>query len=238
MSPRNDQAGSALCVFAHPDDEILAMGGALQFMAPADIVLVTDGAPPWIEDPVTYGAMRRAETRRAIAGTGVAHRLHFLGFSDQGVAAAARELIGALVPFITQAGQIFTHALEHGHPDHDAVCLSVHAAAHIGQRHHGITECPLYRCENGSLVLSAFDAGAIELASAFSTRKRDMLGCFESQRDFLDRFPVDREAYCAVPLRSGVKLDALLQSYPEGIPSSTSAGQWRKLGALLEAASP
>lgn len=235
MSTRDTQALRPVCVFAHPDDEILAMGGRLQCMPAADIVIVTDGAPPWVDDPLALAAQRRAESRRALAQFQTPHRLFFLGFTDQTVAAHASMLIEALCPFIKHASAIFTHALEHGHPDHDAVCLGVHAAALLVNYKNSIIECPLYFEDDGELLFSVLHEGEF-LDAEIVSRKREMLDCFPSQRDFIEQFPIDREAFRAIQLRRDVKLQALLSPYPDRIPSLASDRDWRRLHTLLEAA--
>lgn len=238
MSPREIVSASPLCVFAHPDDEILAMGGVLQTMPPADIFVVTDGAPPWIEDPVAHAAMRRAESRAALALCDIPHRLHFLGFSDQCVAASAREVIASLIPFVKRAGTLYTHALEHGHPDHDAVCLAVHIAAQIVQRHDAVMECPLYANKAGELTFTPQTESSVRLPDDVFRLKEKMLERFESQQDFLKRFPCAYETFQRVCLRFSVSLETLLADFPHDIPSAASAEDWRHLGALLEASAP
>ena len=235
MSVRDNNSFRPVCVFAHPDDEILAMGGRLQFIPAADIVIVTDGAPPWAEDPLALATKRRAESRAALSRIQTPHRLFFFGFTDQTVAAHAATLIEALRPFINHASTIFTHALEHGHPDHDAVCLGVHAAALVVNYPNPIFECPLYHENDGRLLFSASHEGDV-LDAATVELKREMLDCFRSQHDFIEQFPIHREAFRAIQIRREVTMEALLSPYPDRIPSLASDRDWQRLHTLLEAA--
>lgn len=72
------EPAKVLCFAPHPDDEILGCGGTLHLHAQAGseirVVLVTDGTagdPEQKFDPVTFGEMRRAESRSAAAVIGV-----------------------------------------------------------------------------------------------------------------------------------------------------------------------
>lgn len=236
MSPLNRAQDEARTVgiFAHPDDEILALGGALQSMPSVDLVIATDGAPPWVSNPVAHGAMRRSESERALLLTGMAHRLHWLAFQDQGLAASAFPLLSALCDHVAHARTIYTHAFEHGHPDHDALCLVVHAAARRFNPDTEIIECPLYRNEVGQLVISAWDTDATTLSPAVSTLKREMIACFQSQQNFLVRFPEEREVFRRAPIRGSEVSACLPPSFPEGVPTLAREEDWIHLASLLE----
>ncbi len=127
-------------VVAHPDDETLGLGALLPRLADVTLVHVTDGAPRGGEDarrhgfasPEDYAAARRVELAAATGLAGVpADRLTCLGVPDQGVASRLAETARRLVPLIRDAEIVLTHALEGGHPDHDATAFAVHAASRM-----------------------------------------------------------------------------------------------------------
>lgn len=130
-------------VVAHPDDETLGLGALLPRLADVTLVHVTDGAPRGGEDarrhgfpsPEDYAAARHRELAAATGLAGVpAGRLTCLGVPDQGAASCLAETARRLVPLIRDVGIVLTHALEGGHPDHDATAFAVHAASRmIGQ---------------------------------------------------------------------------------------------------------
>lgn len=224
----HDLSRQACCIFAHPDDETLALGGKLQCLPPSDIVLVTDGAPPWVDHPEGVAAMRRSEAMQALAASGVSHRLHWLGLNDQQVAVRISDLIVALKRFIAPHPILFTHALENGHPDHDAVCLAVHLTAHQCKHPGPVFECPLYHAHEDRLVITDFEPGSIGLDEWQRRRKRIMLTHYHSQRDFLRLFPVKHETYRPIALRTCATIPAR-PSYPAAVPSSMTPTLWTSL---------
>src|SRR4051794_40530365 len=81
--------GRICIVFAHPDDETVALGGQLQGMAGARLLTVTDGAPrkgsnSQFATAADYAAARKSELLRALAIAGWQQdRLTMLGVPDQ-----------------------------------------------------------------------------------------------------------------------------------------------------------
>src|SRR5689334_17564612 len=116
-------SGPLLIVAAHPDDEVIGVGGHLHLMEEPFIVHTTDGAPRGSSDRVQYASTRRHEVERAVAIAGVLpDHLRTLGTVDQesiyAVATMTKLLRGIIDEIRPRA--IMTHPYEGGHPDHDA----------------------------------------------------------------------------------------------------------------------
>jgi LmbE family N-acetylglucosaminyl deacetylase len=211
--PRIDAARLALVV-AHPDDETIGAGALLARLDGATVVTVTDGAPRGGDDvarlgfasPEDYAAARAAELDVALSLAGVdpARRLR-LEVPDQQAAfrlgAVARRLAELFA-----AGRIdtvLTHALEGGHPDHDATAAAVHLAARLGAAPLAMIEMPLYHLGPTGMVTQSFCdgiAGAVLVLSAEErAAKRRMLACHATQAATLKPFGVAAERFRHAP---------------------------------------
>ncbi len=149
-------------VVAHPDDETLWAGAALGRLRSATLVLVTDGAPEDMTDAKRLGFATRADyaatrAEELDAATVVLEgRLDLRRYDvpDQGATACVGDIANRLVEDCAGVAAFLTHPYEGGHPDHDAVALSVRLAAdRLGVP---VVEFACYACFDGTRVFARF----------------------------------------------------------------------------------
>lgn len=113
-------------VSAHPDDEVLALGGTLSLLAARGcrLTLVTategEGSHPDL-DPDGIARRRADELRRALDLLGVDAEPVRLGLPDSGLAAREDDLLAALAPLAHDADLVVGTWAHDAHPDHEAV---------------------------------------------------------------------------------------------------------------------
>ncbi len=127
----------AALIFAHPDDETIALGARLARFAGAHMVHVTDGAPRnagrahGFHSLSDYRQARWQELQQMLETAGIPNiSRERLEIADRD---ASLELtrISRRIAEILQAHRsevVFTHPYEGGHPDHDACAFAVHHA--------------------------------------------------------------------------------------------------------------
>jgi N-acetylglucosamine malate deacetylase 2 len=170
ISPRMGDSSDplrVLAIFAHPDDEVLALGARLGRFNQSQFLCVTDGAPENGVDARAHGftsvaayrAARRLELEHALKLAGVptccARPLlieesggSYTMVADQAAAfhlvGIVRQIARAISEFCPEA--ILTHPYEGGHPDHDSCAFAVHAAVRMLGRADAIpvVEAPFY----------------------------------------------------------------------------------------------
>ena len=124
-------------VSAHPDDEVLALGGTLSLLTARGcrLTLVTatdgEGSHPGSRygDPVRMAARRAEELRAALATLGVDAEPVRLGLPDSGLASSEPQLRERLAPLVARADLVVGTWSQDGHPDHDAVGRACRALA-------------------------------------------------------------------------------------------------------------
>ncbi len=127
-------------VSAHPDDEVLALGGTLSLLAARGcrltLVTATDGEGSHPDsrfgDPVRMAARRAEELREALRDLQVDAEPVRLGLPDSGLASVEPALRDHLAPLVADADLVVGTWSQDGHPDHDAVgraCRSLALAA-------------------------------------------------------------------------------------------------------------
>lgn len=214
-------AGRVMAVFAHPDDETIAIGAQLPRLRGIRFVCVTDGAPIRMDDALANGFSRRedyAEARKrelfaalGEAGISPATVLTMEAIDQQAaheMARLSRQLAGLFRSWGIAVA--FTHAYEGGHPDHDATAFIVHAAVRlIGEAQEeafGIVECPLYHRREGwprfqefSPVAGAGAERAIDLGEKAIALKGRMLAAHVTQQRLLAGMTVGTERFRIAP---------------------------------------
>ena len=211
----------SLMVFAHPDDEAIALGARLARFRDALFVHVTDGAPRNGQDSRDHGfarledyrQARREEFRKALACAGIGDAAQeCLDIPDQEASLHLAEIAMRLCRILEQIEPevVFTHPYEGGHPDHDACAFAVHQAVAVhAQRGHTppeILEAAFYHAGSDGLLTGSFLRRpermlevAYPLSAAERERKRAVLDCFATQRPTLSLFRLDTERYRVAP---------------------------------------
>ncbi len=218
-----------LVVFAHPDDEVLALGGRMERFCESRFLSVTDGAPvdgvdarahgyPTLEG---YRNARQQELEAALTLAGVplvsASPL-FIRKGKQTARIADKEaafhlflLVQAIASEVAsyRPEAILTHPYEGGHPDHDSCAFAVHVAAAMMRERQApvIVEAPFYHAgQEGGMETGCFlpyPRSALTEARALSpgeqARKQTLLRCFGSQQEMLAKFPLSTELYRIAP---------------------------------------
>jgi LmbE family N-acetylglucosaminyl deacetylase len=211
----------AILVFAHPDDEVIALGGRLGRFQYAHFVHVTDGAPRNEQDSRRHGfasleeyrSARTKEFSEALESAGL-HQPSYecLDIPDQEASFQLLQLTRRLFHILNERRPdvIFTHPYEGGHPDHDACAFAVHHAvallAALASQLPLIIECTSYHAgpngiETGRFLPHSSNGREIlyQLSSEERQRKQSLLECFCTQKDVLSYFKVEEERFRIAP---------------------------------------
>lgn len=186
---------------AHPDDEVLGVGGTMALLAGAGVrvtlVAVTDGEASHpgstVLSPVQLARARTAESGHALAALAPgAITTTRLGLPDSEVAAHEDELAAALAAELAGADAVLTTWTGDGHPDHEAVGrAAVGAAAEL--------DIPAWQYPVWAWHWAApadprvpWDrAHVVGLAPAILDAKRAAIACFTTQIAALGPEPTD-----------------------------------------------
>jgi LmbE family N-acetylglucosaminyl deacetylase len=206
-------------VFAHPDDETVALGARLGRFVTAHLIHVTDGAPKNGEDSHAHGfsslhayrEARNAELERALDLGGLNNiSRQCLAISDQEASLHLVELTHLLRDLLEEYRPevIVTHPYEGGHPDHDACAFAVHSALELirAQPVPLIIEASFYHAgqqgiETGTFLHTGHQTEELlyQLSPAEQRNKAALFACFETQQSMLQYFPLTHERFRIAP---------------------------------------
>ncbi len=246
-----------LVVAAHPDDEVIGIGGQLvRLSSHVHVLHVTDGAPRDMHDAHAHGFATRhayADARRrellgALAEAGIGpERTFVFGLADQEaaqdlvtVARRLAELLSWLRPEC-----VVSPACEGGHPDHDAAAFAAWAARALlrqaGQLAPAGVEFPLYHWGPEGMVTGRFLPGGppallVQLSPEGCALKKRMVARFATQQEVLSPFCLDAERFRPAPERDFRLPPHAGPLHYERFPWGWTGLRWREQAAqaLLE----
>ena len=209
----------SLLVFAHPDDETVALGARLGRFGSAHFVHVTDGAPRNEQDSRWHGfaswreyrVAREKELEHLLGEAGIGSAAHeCLEIPDQEASHELPAITRRVAQLLLGHGPevIFTHPFEGGHPDHDACAFAVHHAVRLNQEQGEaapvVIEGAFYNAAApapGAFLLASHPVIALEyrLTESERQRKQARIDCFVSQRETLRGFPLEWERFRIAP---------------------------------------
>ena len=256
-----DETGEQLqrvaVVVAHPDDEVIGLGGLLPRLRRAAFIYTTDGAPRDMNDAeragfTTRGAYRearQAELEKVFALAGIQQAdIRTLPFIDKETTLNLAALTGALRQEFEalRPSVIFTHAYEGGHPDHDSTAFAVHHALcfynqnseHVAPL---LVEFTSYHQDENDIRYGAFLAHetapadeqiTIELSPAACELKREMFRCFASQAVVLEGFAADHERFRIAPHYDFTQPPHAGRLHYETFDWGWTGERWRELARL------
>ncbi len=251
----------ALVFFAHPDDEVLAIGGRLERWRDATFVSATDGAPSDGADARQHGfasladyrEARRQELRAAFADAALpADLLRVLAVDDEGSVVADQqaalhlpELTRTFLQMLHELRPevVLTHPYEGGHPDHDACAFAAHTAVRmLGGATVPIVEAPSYHAGPHGLETGRFlpHQGAGQerrwvLSAAERAAKHRRLACFASQQTTLAQFGCEVELLREAPAYDFLQPPHAGELWYERYPWGMTGERFRQLAASAEA---
>jgi LmbE family N-acetylglucosaminyl deacetylase len=179
---------SVVIVAAHPDDEVLGVGGTMAMLAAAGarlrLIAVTDGeASHPGADPATIARTRARESAAALQVLGVpeieVNRLHL---PDAGLAAREDELAARLSEHCAGFSICLAPWDADAHADHEATGRAARRAAR--ELHQDVFTYPIWMwhwAKPADPRVPWHQACQITLSPAVATRKRAAIGAFISQ---------------------------------------------------------
>jgi LmbE family N-acetylglucosaminyl deacetylase len=249
---------SVIIVAAHPDDAVVGAGARVsRLTGRCRFIQITDGAPRDMIDAVmagfnsraSYARARRTELLMALARAGfTADSSLDLGVPGREAADHLPDIALAVATVLEQQGVdiVVTHPYEGGHPDHDATALAVHAAMRLierrGAHRPALLEMTSYHAANGGIRTGSFLPGSgpparvIRLSPADRSMKREMLGCFETQRHALAPFSCEAERFRVAPRYDFTRAPHQGQLFYERLDCGIDGAQWRTMAAQALAA--
>jgi LmbE family N-acetylglucosaminyl deacetylase len=176
---------SVVIVAAHPDDEVLGVGGTISMLAAAGarlrLVSITDGeaSHPGITDPSALARRRAVETAQALRVLG-AQRTEVvrLRLPDTGLAARQDQITGRLADLMAGFDVCLAPWVRDVHADHEAAGL---AARQVSERTLGYPVWMWHWAVPGDSRVPWHRARRVRLPASAAARKRAAIACFTSQ---------------------------------------------------------
>ncbi|HEY0792502.1 MAG TPA: PIG-L family deacetylase [Chthoniobacterales bacterium] len=234
-----------LLLAAHPDDEVIGASTRLRELREnMFIVFATDGAVRQGREEGwrAVAARRHHEAETVMKQVGIpGGNVFWLDHADQSASAQLPALIRELTELVlaVQPAVLVTHPYEGGHPDHDACAFAAQVSiARLGADGPVRLEMTSYHDHQGCFRAGAFlPAGntgptvCLALTNAEQLRKRELFGRYESQREVLQSFQVDHEAFRVAPTYDFTRPPHAGTLYYERFAWGMPSGQaWRALG--------
>lgn len=210
-----------MLVFAHCDDETIAVGSRMERFRHALFLHATNSAPKNGEDSRAHGfdcveaysKTRREEFLTAMCRAGIEEAQHAcLAIADQEASLHLKDLTEQITSYIEkwQPKVLFTHPYEGGHPDHDACSFAVQHAVGLlqgaGFPVPMVIEGAFYHAGKTGMVTGEFleefacahEAECL-LTQAERKRKQALLDCFATQQETLRGFSLEYERFRVAP---------------------------------------
>ena len=181
-------------VAAHPDDEVLGVGGTMAILAAAGVrlrlVAVTDGEGSHPSaDPAVIAKTREAESAEALARLGAdGAEVIRLGFPDTGLAAHEQELSAVLAEQCAGFGMCLAPWEADAHADHEAAGRAARRAARLAGV--PVLTYPIWMwhwAKPADPRVPWYRARQVPLPPEAASRKQAAIGAFTSQ--LTDRDP-------------------------------------------------
>jgi N-acetylglucosamine malate deacetylase 2 len=209
-------APMTLLLAAHPDDEVLGVGGQMEWLGPSlHVVHLTPGIPIALdpeqrrayESAEAYGRCRASELDAVLNRARIpSERRHRMSGADQRCArrlvrltCELRDLLRRLSPDV-----LLTHPYEGGHPDHDAAAFIAQTACRLLPAAPGRLEFTSYHSRDGRFQCAAFLPGGNPGTTAYLDGrqlafKRTLMAEYVSQQQILAQFRPEIERVRVAP---------------------------------------
>lgn len=255
-APEGDPSAMPRCllVFAHPDDEVVALGARLGRFGTARFVHATDGAPRNQQDSRAHGfatldeyrAARAQELRRALSSAGIADAdCTSLEIPDQEASLQLLDLTLSIANLLQKHSPeaVFTHPYEGGHPDHDACAYAVHHA--LALQKDGTTtpiiESTFYHRGPHGIVTGEFLAAeertpeiSYRLTEHEKQRKHALIQCFATQQETLAGITLHDEKFRIAPAYDFRKPPQTAPVFYDSQPWGMTSQRFCELAAEVE----